>query len=201
MIRINSYKIFFVAFICSISFKGVSQTNSTATPKNHKFTFYLGAGPNYYFNNLVLAKDKVKELSYSFVGRIMWEPKHNLSLGIESGYNRLYSADGELSGGSAGHVHIVNAAIPIRIVISMKFFQNYYASFNMGQSILQNKVSTSNAGTFDASNVSLGDFGLDIGYRKLVSERFYLATEIKGTYSAKLEDKNIALVFLGGYRF
>ena len=200
MIKIILYKIFIVFFIWSIAFKGVAQTNSTTSPKNHKFTFYLGVGPNYYFNNLVLAKDKVKELSYSFVGRIMWEPKHNLSLGIESGYNRFYSVDGELSG-SGGHVHIVNAAIPIRIVVSMKFFQNYYASFNMGQSILKNNVSTSNAGTFNASNVSLGDFGLDIGYKRLVSDRFYLGSEIKGTYSAKLEDKNIALVFLGGFRF
>ena len=188
-----------VVFISGIAFKGISQTNNTTTLKNHKFTFYLGVGPNYYFNNLVLAKDKVKELSYSFVGRFMWEPKHNLSLGVESGYNRFYSVDGELPG--AGHVHIVNAAIPIRIVVSMKFFENYYASFNMGQSVLKNKVSTSNGGIFDASNVSLGDFGLDIGYKRLVSDRFYLGSEIKGTYSAKLEDKNIALVFLGGYRF
>ena len=72
MIKIILYKIFIVVFICSIAFKGVAQTNSTTTPKNHKFTFYLGVGPNYYFNNLVLAKDKVKELSYSFVGRLMW---------------------------------------------------------------------------------------------------------------------------------
>jgi len=187
-----------ICFYC-FAFKGMAQTNDDNPAKNHKFTIYAGVGPNYYFNNLVLAKDKVKEFSYSFVGRLMWEPKHNLSLGIESGYNRLYSVDTELPSG--GSVHIVNVAIPIRIVVSMKFFQNYFASFNMGQSILLNKVNTSNYGKVDASNISLGDFGLDIGYKRLISDRVYLGSEIKGTYSAKLEDKNIALVFFAGYRF
>jgi len=199
MTRIILYKIFIGIFICGTAFKGMAQANDDAGGKTHKFTFYAGIGPNYYLNNLVIAKNKVKEFNYSFVGRLMWEPKHNLSLGIESGYNRLYSVDTDLPG--HGNVHIVNVAIPIRLVVAMKFFEHYFASFNMGQSILLNKVSSSDYGSFDASNISLGDFGLDIGYKRLISDRIYLGSEIKGTYSAKLEDKNIALVFFAGYRF
>ena len=169
MTRITLYKIFTAIFFCCFAFKGKAQTNDTKSTKAHHFTFYAGVGPNYYFNNLVLAKQKVNELNYSFVGRIMWEPKYNLSLGIESGYNRLYSVDADLPS-PHGSVHIVNVAIPIRIVVTMKFFQNFYASFNMGQSILLNKVSSSENGTFDASSVSLGDFGLDIGYKRLIND-------------------------------
>jgi hypothetical protein len=71
----------------------------------------------------------------------------------------------------------------------------------MGQSILINKVTTNASGNFDASTLSLGDFGLTVGYRRSMSERIYLATELKGYYASKLDDKNIALVFLAGYRF
>ena len=146
----------------------------------------------------MLAKDYVNELNYSVVGKIMWEPGYNLSLGIESGYYQLYSMD--IDAGN-GNVRIANAAIPIQIVVSMKFFENFYGSFNLGQSILKNLVTTTSQGEFNANTISLGDFSASIGYRRPVHERFYLGSEIKGFYSAKLQDRNIALIFLGGYRF
>jgi len=71
----------------------------------------------------------------------------------------------------------------------------------MGQSILINKVTTTVNGNFDASTISLGDFGLTVGYRRTMSERIYLGTELKGYYASKLDDKNIALAFMVGYRF
>jgi hypothetical protein len=113
----------------------------------------------------------------------------------------LYSIK-ESSGNN--EVKIVNAAIPIQLVISMKFLQHFYGNFTMGQSILLNKVTSTNAGVTNennASNLSLGDFGLGVGYRKSISERFYLSAELKGFYSSKLDDKNIGLVFMTGYRF
>ena len=200
MTRITLYKIFTAIFFCCFAFRGMAQTNDAKSVKTHHFTFYAGVGPNYYFNNLVLAKNKVNEFNYSFIGRIMWEPKHNLSLGIESGYNQLYTLNADLPA-PRGNVHIVNVAIPIRIVVSMKFYQHFYASFNMGQSILLNKVRTSEYGTIDASTLSFGDFGLDIGYKRLINDRIYLGSEIKGSFSSKLQDKNIALVFFAGFRF
>jgi hypothetical protein len=194
------YRLVILIFISCAALESVAQSDSASVKKRHKFTFYAGGGPNFYFNNLVLAKDYVNELNYSFVGRIMWEPEYNLSLGIESGYNRLYSVSVESAGVQSG-AHIVNIAIPIQIVVTMKFCENFYGSFLMGQSILKNQVNTTNLGNADATTISLGDFGAAIGYKRVMSDRFYLGSEIKGFYSAKLQDKNIALVFLGGFRF
>lgn len=195
----NFFKIVSVVFMCAASYAARAQETQTPPVKSRHFTFYAGVGPNFYFNNLVLAKDYVKEYNYSIVGRIMWEPEHYLGLGIESGYYQLYHMD--VTTPNNPNVHIVNVAIPIQIVVSMKFFENFYCNFNMGQSILKNLVSTTNLGEFNASTVSLGDFAASIGYRRPVLERFYLGTEVKGFYSAKLQDRNIALVFLGGFRF
>jgi hypothetical protein len=193
------YKALIGILVSTIAFKCVAQTTDAASvKKNYPFTLYAGVGPNYYFNNLVLAKDYVNELNYSFVARIMWEPEHNLSLGIESGYNRLYSVKVK-SGDSS--VNIVNAAIPIQIVVTMKFFENFYGSFLLGQSILKNRVATTNIGDANATTISLGDFGAAIGYKRLVSNRFYLGAEIKAYYSSRLQDKNISLVFMSGFRF
>lgn len=193
------HKILVGILICSVALAEVdAQTIDAAPVKKHRWTVYGGIGPNYYMNNLELAKNRVTELNYSFVARLMWEPEYFLSLGFETGYNRLYSLSGDLPG--AGHISIVNVAIPIQVVISMKFLKNYYCNFNMGQAILLNNVSTENAGNFDASVVSLGDFAATIGYRRDISERFMLGTELKGYYSAKLDDRNLALLFMAGYR-
>ena len=184
--------------ICWVAIDSKAQSIVAESVKEHRWALYGGLGPNYYFNNLELANNKVTELNYSVVGRLMWEPEYFLSLGFETGYNRLYSVSGDNS--TTGKVHIVNVAIPIQLVISMKFLKNWYGNFNMGQAILLNNVTTSKLGNFDASNVSLGDFAATFGYKRKVSERFLLGAEIKGYYSAKLQDSNIALLFMTGYR-
>lgn len=200
MIRTVFNKLIFAALICIFSISVNAQSDGKSSEKKYKFSLYAGVGPNYYFNNLVLGKNYVNEVNYSFVGRLMWEPEHNLSLGIESGYNRLYTMDVEVGAAKIG-THIVNVAIPIQIVVAMKFFENFYASFSLGQSILKNQVSTTGYGDFNASSLSLGDFGATIGYKRLVGKRIFLGSEVKGYYSSKLEDKNISLIFLSGFRF
>jgi hypothetical protein len=177
---------------------GVSVDSSAQETKQHRWTFYGGIGPNYYFNNLEIAKNVVTEVNYSFVARLMWEPDYRLSLGFETGYNRLYSINE--TGAVLGKVEIANAVIPIQLVISMRFWDNFYGSFNVGQGILLNRVYTENFGNFDANVVSLGDFALTFGYRRDINDRWRIGAELKGYYSTKLDDKNVALVFMGGYR-
>jgi len=191
-------KIFIGILMCCSMLQATAQNENVRTKKDRHFTVYGGIGPSYYFNNLVVGKKGVNEFSYSVVGRFMWEPEYFLSLGFETGYFKLYTADYATGNNTA---HISNIAIPIQLVISMKFLKNYYCNFSMGQSLLLNKVTTSASGNFDATTLSLGDFGLTVGYRHTMSERFFLGTELKGYYSSKLDDRNIALAFIGGYRF
>ncbi len=191
------HKLFVGLLVCCAALGEVS-AQASAPAKKHRWTVYGGIGPNYYFNNLERAADKVTELNYSFVARLMWEPEYFLSIGFETGYNRLYSLSG--TGPIVGDVSIVNVAIPIQLVVSMKFSKHIYGSFNVGQAILLNNVSTQFKGNFDASVLSLGDFAATVGYKKDISERFTMGTELKFYYSGKLDDKNVALLFMAGYR-
>jgi len=173
----------------------LAQESTAAKPRKHKFTLYAGAGPNVYFNNLALAKDYVKEINYSFAGRFMWEPEHNLSLGIESGYYCLYTVDFK----EQSDVNIKNAAIPIQLVVCMKFLKHFYFSFASGQSILMNDITQTLNGDISASTISLGDFAGSLGYKWDLKERFSLGAETKFFYASKLNDKNLALLFMVGY--
>jgi hypothetical protein len=175
----------------------MSQTITAQQAKKHPFSIYAGFGPNIYFNNLVVAKNHVNVFNYSFVGRFMWEPEHFLSLGLETGYNRLYTVS--VSSATDGSAHIINTAIPIQIVVSMKFLQRCYFNFSMGQSILLNHATSSNNGDFSATSWSFADIGAALGYRYHLNKRFSIGGEAKFFYSTHLNDKNLALVFMAGY--
>jgi hypothetical protein len=183
--------------IIACSIHAIGQTNTYTKPKRHKFAVYAGFGPNLYFNNLEVGKNYVNDFNYSFTGRVMWEPEHLLSVGIETGYYRLYTFNTP----PPNQVHIANSAIPIQVVISMKFLQTFYFNFSMGQSVLLNKIHTEENGNFSASSFSLADFSGALGYRHRLSDRFSIGAETKYYYSSGFVDRNIALLFVGGYRF
>ena len=190
-------KLILTLVICFFSVCASAQEERNTAAKVHRFAFYAGGGPNYYFNNLVLGKEYVREFNYSIAGRFMWEPEHLLSLGIESGYYRLYTLDFK----EQSQARIVNTAIPIQLIVCMKFLKTFYFNFSFGQSILLNKVSDSAYGNINSSTLSLGDFAGAFGYRTQLKGRISLGVETKLFYSSKLEDKNISLLFLAGYSF
>jgi hypothetical protein len=127
----------------------------------------------------------------------MWEPGHLLSVGIESGYYRLYTLD--VKGSTPAH--FTNSAVPIQLVLSMKFLKSFYFNFSMGQSKLTDKVTRQNTGDFTTSAWSVADFSGTLGYRYMLNSRFSLAAEAKYFYSSSFVDRNIALLFMAGYRF
>jgi hypothetical protein len=182
--------------ICFMSLQGMAQMDKPSVKKHH-FSFYAGLGPNYYFNNLVTGKDYVNSFNYSFTGRFMWEPGHLLSLGIESGYYRLYT----VKVSQPTSVNISNSAVPIQLVISMKFLKNWYFNFNMGQTLLLNNANASGYGDFNATAWSLADFAASIGYKYPLHGRFFLGAETKFFYSTGYSDSNLALLFMAGYNF
>jgi len=119
-------KIFFGILMCCSIHQATAQNKTASEKKEKHFTAYGGIGPSYYFNNLVVGKQGVHEFGYSVVGRFMWEPEYFLSLGVETGYFRLYSADYE---NGSNNAHITNSLVPIQLIVSMKFLKNYYCNF------------------------------------------------------------------------
>ncbi len=183
--------------IIACSAHSMAQTNNDAAASKSKFAIYAGFGPNYYFNNLQIGKNNVNEFNYSITGRFMWEPEHLLSLGFETGYYRLYTFNGL----GAAQVHITNTAIPLQVVISMRLPAAFYVNFSMGQSILHNSATSGTAPAFKASALSVADFSGTLGYRYKLNNRFSISAEGKYYYSSSFVDRNIALFFVGGFRF
>jgi len=201
--RIKTFII--VVSTCFIACHGMAQNGEGETAPYHKFAVYAGVGPSYFFNNVIIGKNQVNSFGYAFSARVMWEPEHSfLSLGIETGYFRLYTASGTLVDSSSGmqsNVHVSNSSIPIQFVISMKFTKQLYADWAMGQSITFNQVSASGITTnHNASTWSLADFTATVGYRFIKKTRISYAAELKGFYSSSYANSTIAIVFIVGYK-
>jgi hypothetical protein len=174
-----------------------AQEGAAPQPRAHRNSFYLGVGPNYYFNNLVVAKNQVNELNYSVVARYLWEPEHHFTIGFETGYYRLYTV--HLNG--ANNTIIRNSAIPFQLIVGYRFLKSYYFNFAIGRSYLINDITTNADGDFDASVLSLADFSTTLGYKKKISDRISLGSELKLYYASKAADENLALLFVVGYGF
>jgi hypothetical protein len=190
------YKLIIAVSLCMIGFRGMAQ--SEKLEKYHKFAVYAGVGPSFFINNVVIGKNDVNVWNYAFSARFMWEPENSLlSLGIETGYFRLYTVNSVQP-----KAHVSNSAIPLQFVVSMKFSKNFYASWAMGQSLLPSKVSnTDSSYNFNSSTWSLSDFSATFGYRFIQKSRISYAAELKGYYSSSYANATIAALFIVGYRF
>jgi len=184
---------------CIFSLNLVAQNNNVTQVHKHKFSLYGGVGPNYYFNNLVIAKNYVQPLNYSVSARLMWEPEHFISLGIESGYYQLYAV--KYTAPSLWTAQVVNTAVPIQLVMSMKFLRNFYADLSIGQTNLVSKFSSPEKARVEYSTWSLADYGITLGYQHPINDHFSFGIESKFFHSTKNDDRNLALMLVAAFHF
>ena len=189
------HKLILAVSFCFLASQSKGQSEQTA--KSRKFAVYAGAGPSYFFNNLQIVKDDVNSFQYAFSARFMWESPHSLlSLGIETGYYRLYTVNSAKPRGK-----VSNSSVPILFDVTMRFSDKFYATWGMGQSITFNNVSgTDSAYNFNASTWSLSDFEATLGYKFVQKERISYAVELKGFYSSGYQNTTIALLFIVGFK-
>ena len=190
------YKMYSMFLFLLISLVAVSQEQSPVKQKKGRWVAYVSAGPNYYFNNIVVGKDLVNEFNYTATFKLMWEPEFRVSLGVETGYYRLYTANGT----GQGKLHIVNSATPVHFVAAMNLWKSYYFDLTIGPSFLSNKVHTDSYGDFNGSSVSLADFSGTLSYRFKWKGKFRLGFGPKFFYSSHLNDQSLALVVMAGYK-
>lgn len=158
------------------------------------FSFQLGGGANYYFNNLEIFKENLDPINYSIYSKLMWNTRYRLSFGIESGYVRLYRLNDFTT---AVNSQIYMTSIPLHAAIEMKFNKKLFATFSFGPSFIRNDL-ISNKGEQSTHTFSTADISLGLGYRHTFKNHFFLGVETKFYYSSKSEDRNISLpVFVG----
>lgn len=182
-----------IVWMCAI----MGSTSLLHSQYTKPFSLQLSAGPNYYFNNLVLFHDNVKPLNYSAYTQVLWNTQYRLSFGLEAGYIRLYRV-GDLGFDPSAGADMT--AVPIHMVIKMRIYSHFYGQGSFGPSFLTNNLYSAQLNQKNSA-VSIADMSLGVGYRHPINERFYIGGECRFFYSSKSEDRNLALPFFIGLNF
>lgn len=169
-----------------------------SNPQDGHFTGSLSGGPNYYRNNIKTFGEYVRPFNYSIFGRIMWNSRYLVSLGIETGYNKFYRVDGVEN----DEIRAALTAVPLHLVISMRMIRSFYANFSFGPSLLLNTASIRSMDQRIVNKaISFADGSLSVGYRKRLTRDFTLGAELKFNFSTKAADINFAFPIVISYDF
>lgn len=194
-IKIN---IVFLTLIIGIS-SFFSQSYSQSDEDEYAVTAYINAGYSRFISELDY-KDLNKN-GFSGTIRLMWEPEHLLSIGIESGYLHLYDINTEIiyqdtitfSGSSK------LTAVPIITVFSMELFENFKLSVGSGMFLLTSNVDAL-GNPVNSNQVSTGVLASGSYYYPL-SHTISLGGEIKYYLINKIEDGGLNFQVSLQYRF
>ena len=194
-IKVN---IVFVTLIIGLT-ACLSQSYSQSDDSEYAVTAYINAGYSRFISEL--DDNDLNKNGFSGTVRLMWEPEHLLSIGIESGYLHLYDISTQLTLQDTltfkGTSELT--AVPIITVFSMELFENFKLSIGSGIFLLTSKVGAL-GNPVNSLQISTG--GLASGsYYYPISHTISLGGEIKYYLINKIEDGDLNIQFSLQYRF
>ena len=177
--------------------------SSVALPQLNDTTYSLsteiGVGYSRYFTTIDY--DDLNQNGFSGTVRVMWNPEHLLSLGLESGYQYLYSLDVSDYSTEFGNTNVKASmyTIPIFIVFSMKVLPNIKLSAGSGVYLLFNSGELF-GDELSSNQLSIGAH-VGASYTYPINNSMAIGGELLYSYFSKLQDQTVAIQFLFVYDF
>jgi hypothetical protein len=150
------------------------------------YTLAVGAGWSYYFANMDLVP--ARNVQKNFVGtsfRFMWEPEYRLSLGLETGFYRIYKVDSTLS--SEYTMMSRMNVVPLFLVLRMKIVDNFYLSVAPGLALQYSKI-TGIGDDVTSSQISASNFMVCASYMYPLNRLLLLGGEARVMHFGKTND-------------
>ena len=169
----------------------VTDTARQPVSRLSHFTLAIGVGWSHYFANmdLVPARNVQKE----FIGtsmRFMWEPEYRLSLGLETGFYRIYRVDSTLSAEYTMDSRMY--VVPLLLVIRMRIVDNFYFSVAPGLAFQFSQISGI-GDKVQSHMLSLSNFEACASYLYPLSKHMVLGGEARVFYIGKTNDYIMSL--------
>lgn len=184
-------------FIILISF--ICQQNLFGQTKEAKYYVNTFASAGYGVFLTDLDAQGLNNSGFNGSFRIMWQPEHLLSLGLETGFIQFYTLSQSNVDTDFGVTDIETklTAVPILIVYSMKIIDQVQINLGTGLYILYSTVDSHN-NKVTSSQVSSG-FMLSGSYSYPLNNSFSLGGELKWNYVNKINDGSLSLQFVLKY--
>jgi len=177
--------------------------SSVALPQLNDTTYSLsteiGVGYSRYFTTMDY--DDLNQNGFSGTVRVMWNPEHLLSIGLETGYQQLYSLDVSDDSTEFGNTNVKASmyTVPIFIVFSMKVLPNIKLSAGSGVYLLFNSGELF-GDELSSNQISIGAH-MGISYTYPINNSMAIGGELLYSYFSKLQDQTVAIQFLFVYDF
>lgn len=172
-----------------------SQMNDTT----YSLSTEIGLGYSRYITTMDYSE--LNKNGFSGTVRVMWNPEHLLSIGLESGYQYLYSIDVSDYSTEFGTTDFSASmyTIPVFIVFAMKVTPNIKLTAGSGMYLLYNSGNLF-GDPLESNQISIG-LHAGISYTYPINNTMAIGGELLYSYFSKIQDQTVAIQFLFAYDF
>ena len=177
--------------------------SSVALPQLNDTTYSLsteiGVGYSRYFTTMDY--NDLNQNGFSGTFKVMWNPEHLLSIGLETGYQQLYSLDVSDFSTEFGNTNVKASmyTVPIFIVFAMKVLPNVKLTAGSGAYLLFNSGEAF-GDELSSNQISIGAH-VGASYTYPINNSMAIGGELLYSYFSKLQDQTVAIQFLFVYDF
>jgi len=184
MYKITFVLIFMILFGITSAYSQEKKDTIVKKRLNY-YSLTIGTGWSHYINSMELGKENAKEDFIDLSLRFLWEPEHRLSLGLETGYYRIFSVKSDSTNEMAGEAKLY--ALPLLLVVRMRIVDHFYLSVAPGMALLFSKVDA--AGNKSSSMIlSAANFEATASYIYPLGKRFSVGGELRFFSIGKTND-------------
>ena len=162
-----------------------SQKNDSVKVRLNHYTLTIGTGWTHYINNLEMGDQNLQQDFAGVSLKFFWEPEYRLSLGLESGYYKLFMAKGQLTDNTTGQVD--RSVIPLLFLIRMRIIENVHLAIGTGIALITNKTAGGQQKVV-TETLSLSNFELSGAYIYPLNKHLLLGGEVKLFHFGNTED-------------
>lgn len=178
-------------------------TYGQSQEKSRSINLILGGGLGHFFNTFTNVLDEdVRNDRPSFCGKLLWQPEHRLSIGIESGYYFMYSTTRIQTNSGSEKLTSRLKVVPIFLSLSMKIINHLDINFGTGWADMIYTVNPaqSKAEKVVGTTYSMSNYTTGITYSHPLGKKFKLGAEFKYLYLRKTDDSQVSLLLNISYK-
>jgi hypothetical protein len=165
-------------------------------------TYYLNIQGGFGYARFITDMDQSALNQNGYVGsaRIIWEPEHLLMIGLESGYNYLYTYEEKNLDTDFGTTDAKSrlSSIPLFLVLNMKITSNINLLGGFGPSFLNTSFDAFGWHT-ESTQVSTSYF-VSAAYNYPLYQNLFVGGECRWYSIQKIEDGTLSFQLTIGYR-
>lgn len=174
------------------------QRNDSLKVHLSHYSFTLGTGWTHYYNNFQYGDNDISKDFPGISFRFYWEPEYRLSLGMETGYYKLFKTKNQLTPDIA--VESERTVTPFLLLVRMRIINNFYLGAGFGLASITNKSSGS-VRNITTKTLSLSNYEVSTSYIYPLSGNLRIGGEMKLYDFGSLDDWMYSIQAIFAVRF